>query len=85
MVPCQAAPALETTMSTPPKAETTVSKAARTLCRIGDVAVHRQRLAADLLGRRLRRLQIAVEDGDFRAFLGHRLAPWPRRCRSRRR
>ena len=41
--------------------------------RIGDVAFHRQRLAADLLRRRLGRFQVAVQDGDFRAFLGHRL------------
>src|SRR5581483_100296 len=31
MVPCQAAPALDTTISTPPKAETTLSNAAFTL------------------------------------------------------
>ncbi len=41
--------------------------------RIGDVAGHRQRLAADFLGHGFRRLQIAVQDRDFRALPGHRL------------
>ena len=39
--------------------------------RIGHIAFHRQRLAADLFRHRFRRFQIAVEDGDFRAFPGH--------------
>ena len=38
---------------------------------IGDVAFHRQRLAADLFGHGFGGFQVAVQDGDFRALLRH--------------
>src|ERR1700724_3871953 len=55
MRPCQAAPALETTMSTPPKAAATASNAARTEGAAGagdggDLACERRVLACAELG-----------------------------------
>ena len=50
MRPCQAAPAFDTTMSTPPKLSTTRANASRTEVALGHVARERERSWADGLG-----------------------------------
>ncbi len=58
-------------MSTPPKAGDHLVECRLDAGGIGDVAGHRQRLAADLFRRRLGSVRIAVQDRHFRALGGH--------------
>ena len=73
MRPCHAAPALETAMSTPPKASTTLSNAART--EAASVTSHftASAFAADGFGFFLCGVFVDVEQCDFGAGGGERL------------
>ena len=71
--PCQAAPAFETTMSTPPKAAATCGEGGAHRRGIGDVAAQSQRRAADRLCLCLRGGLVDIEQRHFGAGRGERL------------